>query len=195
MTRIEVSPGITRILLDPGSREPFTPVSFRDENREYLCQTECGFASRPVRRFSGTDGGGWYGLFSAQYFRGGTTAVMETPLSSFPVLVRAGSILPLSSGACSTADLKTPANELVIFSGTDASFVIYVDEGDGIGYQDGAYLSIPLRWEEEKSSLFFGNAEGTMPAGAVFQVRLIRPDGQTKTAGIRYTGTEAVLRF
>ena len=128
-------------------------------------------------------------------FRGGTTAVMETPLSSFPVLVRAGSILPLSSGACSTADLKTPADELVIFSGADGSFVLYDDEGDGMGYQDGAYLSIPLRWEEEKNSLFFGNAEGTMPAGTVFQVRLIRPDGRTKTAGIRYTGTEAVLRF
>ena len=58
MTRIEVSPGITRILLDPASREPFTPVSFRDEQGEYLRQTECGFAPRPVRRFSGTDGGG-----------------------------------------------------------------------------------------------------------------------------------------
>ena len=56
MVRIEVSPGITRIRLDPGSRETFTPVSFRDEQGEYLCQTDCVFAPRPVWRFSGTDG-------------------------------------------------------------------------------------------------------------------------------------------
>ncbi len=139
--------------------------------------------------------GGWYDLFSGRYFLGGETPAVDTPLDRFPLFVRAGSILPLSAGACSTAELTPLADELVIFGGADGSFLLYDDEGDGMEYMKGRYLRIPLRWEEESGSLFFGAAEGTLPADSVLRVRLLRPDGHEKTAGIRYTGGEQVLRF
>ena len=139
--------------------------------------------------------GGWYDLFSERYFRGGDTQVLDTPLNRFPVFVRAGSILPLSAAACSTAEQSIPADELTVFGGADGSFLLYGDEGDGMEYLHGQYLRVPLRWEEESGTLFFGCAEGRLPADSVLHVRLVRPGGQVKTASIRYTGGEQSLRF
>ena len=139
--------------------------------------------------------GGWFDLFSEKYCTGGQTVSLETPLDRFPVMVRSGSILPLSAGACSTAELAPLADELVVFSGADGSFVLYDDEGDGMGYLNGAYLRVPLCWEEGKNTLSFGNAEGTLPADRVIQVHVVRPDGRAETGSVRYTGREMTLRF
>ena len=121
--------------------------------------------------------GGWYDLFTKDYYHGGSSVMLKTPLGRFPVLVRAGSILPLSDGGCSTAELNAPADELLIFGGADGSFGLYDDAGDGMEYLSGAYMRIPLRWEEKSSTLFVGAVEGNMRTNAKLRVRLIRPDG------------------
>ena len=58
MTRTILSPGVTRITLDPDDCRPFTPVPFSDETGEYLLQTDCVFTPRPVFRLCGESGGG-----------------------------------------------------------------------------------------------------------------------------------------
>ena len=121
--------------------------------------------------------GGWYDLFTKKYYRGESSVILKTPLDRFPVLVRAGSILPLSAGGCSTADLHTPADELLIFGGADGSFELYGDAGDGMEYLSGAYMRIPLRWEEKTGTLSVGAVEGGMRTDTEVRVRLIRPDG------------------
>ena len=121
--------------------------------------------------------GSWYDLFTKKYYQGGSSVILKTPLDRFPVLVRAGSILPLSAGGCSTADLHTPADELLIFGGADGSFELYGDAGDGMEYLSGAYMRIPLRWEEKIGTLSVGAVEGRMRTDTEVRVRLIRPDG------------------
>ena len=139
--------------------------------------------------------GGWYDLFSQKYFTGGQTISMETPLNRFPVLVRAGSLLPLSSGILSADDLDAPLHELLVFSGSDGACVFYDDDGDGMEYLCGRFLRFSMRWEEKSASLFFGNAEGTFPADFDIPVRLISPDGKTETRGIHYTGESLSVSF
>lgn len=139
--------------------------------------------------------GGWYDLFTRQYESGGARVRAETPLDRFPVYVRAGSILPAASGACCAADLKTPAEELLVFGGADGAFTLYDDAGDGMDYLDGAFLKIPFRWEEQEQALVAGDAEGGLPADALFTVRLFRPDGTGETRQFRYQGKAARLAF
>ena len=139
--------------------------------------------------------GGWYDLFTEKYYEGGTEPVLETPLDRFPVLVRAGSILPLSAGACCTAELQSPADELVIFGGADGSFDLYDDAGDNMEYLLDEYLRIPLHWEDSACTLRAGKAEGSLPADLSVPVRLIRPDGSSEVRQLRYCGEPAVLEF
>ena len=139
--------------------------------------------------------GGWYDLFSGAYYEGGSAIRMATPLERFPLLVRAGSILPVASGACSTADLAVPADELLVFGGADGSFVLYDDAGDGMDYLRNQFLRIPLRWENSSCTLYAGKAEGAWAVNTVFRVCLFRPDGSRDIQTFRYDGSPAVLSF
>ena len=139
--------------------------------------------------------GGWYDFFSSAFFPGDTAPLLPTPLDRFPLLVRAGSILPLSSGAQSTAELSSPADELLIFGGADGAFDLYDDAGDGMDYLRGEYLRLPLRWEEKTSTLFVGAQEGRLRADAVLRVRLLRPDGASACHTLTYTGQPVELHF
>lgn len=140
-------------------------------------------------------GGGWYGLFSKAFYPGGRTVVLDTPLDSFPVLVRAGSILPVSADACCAAEVSSPAAELLVFGGADGSFELYEDAGDGMGYLSGEYMRIPLAWEDEAGRLTIGDCGGSLPADAGFTVRLFRPDGSVSEREIRYRGKSVSLSF
>ena len=139
--------------------------------------------------------GRWYDLFSETCFSGGAPVTLETPLSRFPVLVRAGSILPVSSGACSTAALRSPADELLVFAGADGAFTLYDDAGDGMGYLHGAYMRIPLRWEDGARTLRIGKSEGALRPDADLRIRLIRPEGSGDILSLRYTGEPIQVSF
>ena len=139
--------------------------------------------------------GGWYNFFTRAYCTGRRKLLVDTPLNRFPVFVRAGSILPLASGACSTADLPFPAEELHVFSGADGECVLYDDSGDGMDYLQDAFLRIPIRWNERDHILSLDHAEGSLPVDTVFRVTLISPDGQTEMKNIKYTGAPLKIAF
>ena len=139
--------------------------------------------------------GGWYSFFSKEYYTGGQTVSLKTPLDRFPLLVRAGSILPLSSGLLSTDEQVTPFDELLVFSGSDGAFTFYDDNGDGMDYLSGGFLRFSMHWEEKNASLIIGNKEGHLPVNMDIPVRLISPDGKTETRAIHYTGESTAISF
>ncbi len=139
--------------------------------------------------------GGWYDLFTEKYYPGGTEQLLETPLDRFPVLVRAGSVLPLSAGACSAAELNSPADELVVFSGADGCLDLYDDAGDGMEYLQDEYLRVPFHWDDSACRLLAGKADGSLPADFSVPIRLVRPDGSSEIRPFRYSGEPAVLEF
>ncbi len=139
--------------------------------------------------------GGWYDWFCGEYLQGGQIARVRTPLDRFPLFVRAGSILPLVKAAENTDMLPFMADEIVVYGGADGTFELYDDSGDGMDYLNGEYLRIPLRYSETERTLYFGEAEGSMPADCSFSVRLILPDGTEKSSDIHYSGKEMQVAF
>ena len=139
--------------------------------------------------------GGWYDLFSEEYYSGGRTLTLDTPLDRFPVLVRAGSILPLSSGIRSAGDQTAPMDELLVFSGSNGETLFYDDDGDGMDYLRGCFRRFSICWDEKKAALAFGESEGSLPADMEIRVRLICPDGKTQTRRVRYAGGSLALCF
>ena len=137
----------------------------------------------------------WYDLFSKVCLCGGQNVVLDTPADRFPLLVRAGSILPLSGEACCAAEAASPARELLVFGGKDGSFALYDDAGDGMEYLSGEYMRIQLSWNEQDSTLYFGDSEGSMPVNAEMTVTVFRPDGRKASQRLRYEGRAVSLRF
>ncbi len=135
--------------------------------------------------------GGWYDLFTRRYYPGGGTVHMQTPLGRFPLLICAGSILPVAEGARSAADLPVPARELAVFEGADGRLLLYDDAGDG--YAPG--ISIPVTYDDAAGTLLIGQDMEGAAEPCEITVRYYRTDGTqgTKTVPLK-GGAQAALR-
>ena len=109
---------------------------------------------------------------------------VPTPPDRFPVFVRAGSLLPLSSDALCAADAA--ARELCVFCGADGAFTLYDDAGDGPA--EGNRTS--LRYTEDTGEL-------TLEAGGTpvpLTVRFIAPDRSVRQTFVNYDGNKIGIR-
>ena len=106
-----------------------------------------------TRRVYLPEGGGWYEYFTEKYYDGGQWIDAEAELDHIPVFVREGSIIPKTEAALSTEE---QTGEIIynIYTGKDAGYSIYEDNGDGYGYEKGEYRLTNIRWDERKRDVY-----------------------------------------
>ena len=116
----------------------------------------------------------------------------EAPLEILPLFVRAGSIVPFGPDIQSTMEARKNASLLLrIYQGQDATFTLYEDEGDTYNYEDGAFSTIALHWDDAQKRLHIGKRQGTytgMPITRTFS--LLRVSEQQGT-GVESSSTGA----
>lgn len=84
--------------------------------------------------------------------------------------------------------------DLLVYPGADATFTLYEDEGDNYNYEQGAYSTILLQWNDRKRTLTIGKREGSfkgMLENRTFRIQL--PGGQLKT--VEYGGSKTEVKF
>jgi alpha-D-xyloside xylohydrolase len=145
----------------------------------------------------------WYDFWTGSTIGGGKTIDASAPLDRLPLYIRAGSILPLGPDEeWSTEKLADPI-ELRIYRGADADFTLYEDENDTYNYENGAYATIPLHWDEAKQTLTIGDRKGQFPGmkeSRTFQVVFagehhgagINPEGRPDKT-VTYSGKPVVV--
>lgn len=140
----------------------------------------------PVTQLAGVrvwlDGEKYTDFFTGNMYHCRGYVTMYRGLDSFPLLARAGTILPLdldetSNGAANPTDL-----ELVIFSG-NGEYELYEDDGESLAYQSGRYAVRRFTVEEQGDTLrlHISPVEGDRTVGqAAMHYRLsfrnVRPD-------------------
>jgi alpha-D-xyloside xylohydrolase len=152
--------------------------------------------------------GSWHNLSSGEPMEGGRFVEVPGPLDEIPVLVHAGSILPLGPIVEHAQQQSDQPIELRVYTGADGDFTLYEDEGDTYNYEKGAYATIPIHWDEAKCRLTLGRRNGSYPgmqATRTFKIRFIerghRGIGIAETNGaeftINYQGNtvEGVVKF
>ena len=160
--------------------------------------TAAGVTSRSVTLPAGT----WYDFWTGATKAGGAKVTMDAPTSSIPLLVKAGSILPMGP-MIQYADESTDPLEIRIYKGADGSFTLYDDAGDSYDYETGKYATIQLSWSDAEAKLTVGARKGSytgMLASRTFNVVLVGADhgmgiDVTATADktIKYDGTETAV--
>ena len=81
-----------------------------------------------------------------------------------------------------------------IYQGQDATFRLYEDEGDTYNYENGAFSTIDLYWDDAKKRLLLGKRQGTytgMPMTRTFSLLLISEHQGTGVYGSR-TGAKEI---
>jgi alpha-D-xyloside xylohydrolase len=148
---------------------------------------------------------GWYDFYTGEYLLGGQTINAKAGLSRIPVYVKEGSIVPTGPKIQYTSEKSADPLTLYVFTGKDASFSLYEDEGDNYNYEQGKYTNIPLQYNEATNTLTIGKRNGSFPGMMqkrtinIFWVRKDQSVGVGATAPprqvIEYAGEEIQVKM
>ncbi len=141
-------------------------------------------------------GKGWYELRTGKYFAGGQTIQADAPYSDIPVYVREGSILPFGPDIQYTAQKPADPIRVYVYTGGDATFSLYEDEGVNYSYEQGAFSTIPLTYDEKDHTLTIGARNGAFPGmlhQRTFEIVWI---GRLRPSGIDFSApADAVVHY
>jgi len=149
---------------------PVTEPMYYESNSKELLNIE---KSREVYLPKGCN---WYNFWTGEQLQGGKTIIADAPIDIMPLYIRSGSIIPMGSFAQNSGESKDSEVELRIYPGSDATFLLYGDEGDTYNYEKGCYSIIEISWIDSEKKLIIGNRTGSfenMPKKITFKVVLV----------------------
>ena len=144
-------------------------------------------------------GSGWYDFWTGQHYEGGQTIFADAPIQKLPLFVRAGSILPIGPEIQFVDQSTNEPIELHIYSGQDAEFELYFDEGDHYSYEKGEFATVRIVWNEALQRLTLQERRGSysgMKSVISFKVTLFSKDGSREYSHIlNYNGQAISLEI
>lgn len=138
--------------------------------------------------------GEWYDYWSDQMITGGCTIETKADLETLPLFVRAGSIVPVGPDVQYTNEQPEAVIGLKVYTGRDASFTLYEDEGDNYHYEEGLYSTIELSWCEAEGVLTIGERMGSYPGMQADRQFAVEIAGQAGRCLISYQGDAVKVR-
>ncbi|MGD0787986.1 MAG: TIM-barrel domain-containing protein [Terracidiphilus sp.] len=108
-------------------------------------------------------GTSWVDFWTGEKLDGGRTIVADAPIEKIPLMVRAGSIVPMGPFIQYSTEKPADPIELRIYPGADGSFTLYEDENDNYDYEKGVYATIAFHWDDAKRELTIDRRKGEFP--------------------------------
>ncbi len=153
--------------------------------------TEKGATSRRVY----LPGGDWYDFWTEEKIPGGREFSRPVDLSTMPLWVRAGAIIPMGPVKQYTGERVDGPLAVTVYPGADGAFTLYEDDGVTFNYRRGEWMKIAFRWNDRGRVLTLRLADGSKtppPIPRNIEVR-IAPD---KTARkVVFDGKPIDVRF
>jgi alpha-D-xyloside xylohydrolase len=132
-------------------------------------------------------GNQWIDFWTGETLTGGRSVVADAPIDKMPLMVKAGSILPMGPFVQYSTEKPADPIELRIYPGADGSFTLYEDENDNYNYEKGVYATIAFHWDDAKRQLRIDARKGTFPGmlkARTFRVVVV---GKGRGAGVEVT--------
>ncbi|MDT3401365.1 glycoside hydrolase family 31 protein [Mucilaginibacter terrae] len=103
---------------------------------------------------------GWYDFWTGKRYNGGQQFEVDVPLTTIPLYVRAGSIVPMGPVMQYATEKPSTELELRIYPGANGKFEFYEDENDNYNYEKGHYATFTLNWNDQKHQLTISATKG-----------------------------------
>jgi alpha-glucosidase/alpha-D-xyloside xylohydrolase len=139
--------------------------------------------------------GPWYDYWSRTPVMGGQEITRYVNLSTMPLYVRAGAILPLDPPRQYVAEPTDQPTILTIYTGADGDFVLYDDDGVSLDYLRDVATWTRLRWDDQARSLTIEpdpRSARKSDQARRFVVRLV-PTNRSRS--VDYTGQRTVVKW
>lgn len=104
--------------------------------------------------------GGWYDINDCSRIEGGRRFTAEAPYDRIPVYAREGQIVVTGELVQSTSEAQKELT-VTVYSGKDAAFSLYEDDGLSYNYENGEFARTPISWDEASRTLTIGEREGS----------------------------------
>ena len=137
--------------------------------------------------------GNWYDFWTSDRMEGGREISRKVDLDTMPLYVRAGSILPLGPIKQFTAETVDQPLSILLYPGSDASFLLYEDDGTSFNYRKGAWMGLRMDWHDASRTLNLSLAGGSRmltPPHRKLEVKL----GQ-QTKSVKFSGNPITVSF
>lgn len=137
--------------------------------------------------------GSWYDFWTEERVEGGREINRPIDLETMPLYVRAGTLLPLGPVKQYTGDKVDEPPSISIYPGSDASFLLYEDDGRSFHYRKGEWMGIGLNWNDARRVLTLSLAPGSRmlpPLRKDIEVKLLLAQRH-----IVFDGNPVVVRF
>jgi alpha-glucosidase/alpha-D-xyloside xylohydrolase len=105
--------------------------------------------------------GPWYDFWSGERIEGNREISRPVDLETIPVYVRAGSILPLGPVKQHVSEKLDQPYSITVYPGSDATFLLYEDDGLSFNYRKGEWTGIQMDWSERGRVLSLRLADGS----------------------------------
>ncbi len=136
-------------------------------------------------------GNKWVDHWTGQIYNGGQWIEKAAEISTLPVFIKAGSIIPTTETAEYSAAQAGKPVTIGIYPGKDCNFELYEDEGDNYNYEHGAYSKIPFVWNEKRQTLTIGQRQGSFNGMAECRTFIVKTPALQKE--IRYDGKQTIV--
>jgi alpha-glucosidase (family GH31 glycosyl hydrolase) len=103
----------------------------------------------------------WYDFWTNERLEGGREISRPVDLETTPLYVRAGSILPLGPVKQYVDEKVDEPLSISVYSGADASFLLYEDDGKSFNYRKGEWTGIQMEWDDKRQKLSLQLAPGS----------------------------------
>lgn len=138
---------------------------------------------------------GWYDLYSGKFYTAGQKLNADAPYGRMPVFVKAGSIIPFGPGLQYTTEKPADTIMLNVYTGADASFNLYEDEGTNYNYEKGAFTVIPITYKEASGTVIIGDRKGSfngMHEKRVFSINVLSPG---KAKSLDFSSSDRIIFY
>ena len=141
----------------------------------------------------------WHDFWTGKIIDSGQTIEYPTPIETIPLFIKAGSVIPFGPVQQYVDEKLNAPIDIRIYSGADAEFVYYEDEGNNYNYEKGAYNTIQFTWDEEHKKLSIGKSSRSFKGhvkNKKFNIVLIEPTlKRSKSWQCDYDGSRIELNL
>lgn len=183
-----------------GTGNRFFRLAWRTPAQQALLSAEKKEVDTSISTYlpSGVD---WYDYWTAQRYTGGEAVTEHYSLTTWPLFVRAGSIIPMGPLLQYATDQPQAPYEIRVYPGANATFTLYEDDNETYAYEKGQRATYDLKWDDATRTMRVGRRHGSFPGMVTARdLKFVLMDAQAKplTATqkiIRYSGAPVVVKF
>ena len=183
---------------DPKARDltdqyMFGPALLVNPVTEYKART---------RRVYLPSGRNWYDFWTGRRYDGGQSIDADAPYDRIPLFVPSGSIVPVGPDQQYIGQKTRETVTLYVYTGANAKFLLYEDDGKTYGYERNEFSTVPLAWDEATRTLTIADAISRPPTTREFTIVLVAPSAAQGYEGatapgkvVKYDGKAVRVTF